>query len=195
MWRFSLSILFLLLFLGSCVGEEFSEGGGREITVALIKTDFGEIGVELFEADAPKTVANFIKLVRQKFYDHLTFHRVVKGVLIQSGCPKGDGTGGPGWTIPFEKTAHRHIPGAVGMWHRPSDANSAGSQFYICLGELPEKNGKFCIFGQVIRGMDIVRKIGDVDVEQYFIGGTPFHKPKKPVRIHSVEILKERKPE
>jgi len=193
MRRLGLSVL--LLFLWSCSGGGLPESGGKDVTVALIKTDFGEIAVELFEADAPKTVANFIKLARQKFYDQLTFHRVVKGVLIQSGCPKGDGTGGPGWTIPLEVTPHRHIPGAVGMWHRPSDVNSAGSQFYICLGRIPEKDGKFCIFGQVIRGMDVVRRIGDVEVVQYFIGGTPFHKPKKPVRIRSVEIVKERKPE
>lgn len=187
-------LILLSLLIPGCYGsEEVSEEGVKEVTVALIKTDFGEIAIELFDADAPKTVANFIKLAKQKFYDKLVFHRVVKGLLIQTGCPKGDGTGGPGWTIPLERTQHKHIPGAVVMWHRPSDENSAGSQFYICLSRLPERDERYCVFGQVIRGMSVVHRIENVEVEQYFIGGVPFHRPKKPVRILSVRIVKERK--
>ncbi|MCX7703361.1 MAG: peptidylprolyl isomerase [Planctomycetota bacterium] len=162
------------------------------MTVALIKTDFGEIAIELFENDAPKTCANFIKLAKEKFYDNLIFHRVVKDYVIQGGCPKGDGTGGPGWTIPLEVTQHKHIPGAVGM-ARMQEPDTAGSQFYICCARLEHLDGKYCIFGQVIRGMDVVRKIEEVEVEPFFIGGTALHKPKEPVFIRSVQIVKEKK--
>ncbi|RKY14789.1 MAG: peptidylprolyl isomerase [Planctomycetota bacterium] len=170
-------------------------GCAQSKTYALIETDFGTIKVLLYEKDAPKTCANFIKLAKSGFYDGLTFHRVVRGHVIQGGCPKGDGTGGPGWTIPLEITPHKHIPGAVGM-ARGADPNSAGSQFYICLAPRPHLDGKFCVFGQVVEGMEVVRRIESVEVEEKWvdIGGgrrVALHRPKKPVYIRRVRIVKE----
>lgn len=186
-------VAFLFVLLAGCASSKNAEQTAKtEITVALIKTDFGEIAIELFEKDAPKTCANFTKLAEQKFYDNLTFHRVVKDFVIQGGCPKGDGTGGPGWTIPLEITPHKHIPGAVGM-ARAQEPDTAGSQFYICCAQIEQLDGNYCVFGQVIRGMDVVRKIENVEVEPYFIGGTPLHRPKEPVYIRSIRIVKEKK--
>ena len=164
-------------------------------TYALIETDFGTIKVLLYKKDAPVTCANFIKLAKQGFYDGLTFHRVVKGHVIQGGCPKGDGTGGPGWTIPLEITKHKHVAGAVGM-ARGADPDSAGSQFYICLAPRPHLDGKYCVFGMVVEGMDVVRKIEAVEVEERWvsIGGgkrVALHRPKKPVHIRRVRIVEE----
>ena len=170
-------------------------GCAQSKTYALIETDFGTIKMLLYEKDAPKTCANFIKLAKSGFYNGLTFHRVVRGHVIQGGCPKGDGTGGPGWTIPLEITPHKHIAGAVGM-ARGADPNSAGSQFYICLAPRPHLDGKFCVFGQVVEGMDVVRKIEAVEVEERWveIGGgrrAALHRPKKPIHIKTVRIIKE----
>ena len=164
-------------------------------TYALIETDFGTIKMVLYTEDAPKTCANFIKLAESGFYDGLTFHRVVRGHVIQGGCPRGDGTGGPGWTIPLEITKHKHVAGAVGM-ARGADPNSAGSQFYICLAPRPHLDGKFCVFAQVVEGMDVVRRIEAVEVEERWIelpngARVALHRPKRPVRIRRVRIVRE----
>lgn len=178
-------LLFFALCMVGCSGERY----------AVIETDFGRIKVLLYTEDAPITCRNFIRLAEQGFYDGLTFHRVVRGHVIQGGCPKGDGTGGPGWTIPLEITRHKHIEGAVGM-ARGADPNSAGSQFYICLAPRPHLDGKFSVFGQVVEGMDVVHKIGGVEVEERWVElsdgrRVALHRPKKPVRIKRVRIIRE----
>lgn len=130
---------------------------------AVIETSKGTIRFKFFPAEAPKTVDNFIQLARKGFYDGLTFHRVVPGFVIQGGDPKGDGTGGPGYTVKAEFNSRPHLAGTVAM-ARSADPDSAGSQFYICLEPQPGLNGQYTVFGQVTEGMDVVRKIrvGDV---------------------------------
>ena len=158
----------------------------------VIETDMGNIEVELFVEEAPKTCANFVRLVKQHYYNNLPFFRVVKGMLVETGCPRGDGSGGPGWTVPLEITSHKHVPGAVVMERKIAQEGSHGSQFYICCGRLPERDGKFCVFGRVISGMDVVRKIENVDVDVYFIGGEPFHRPKNPPKVLRIRVVEEK---
>lgn len=128
--------------------------------IATIATVRGPIVIRLFTKQAPLTAGNFIKLAKKGFYNGLTFHRVVPGFVIQGGDPKGDGSGGPGYTIKLEKSATllHHVPGSVAM-ARTSDPDSAGSQFYICLGKPSFLDGQYAVFGQVIKGMDAVKKI------------------------------------
>ncbi|MFQ6059373.1 MAG: peptidylprolyl isomerase [Anaerolineae bacterium] len=135
--------------------------------VATIETDKGDIVIELYPQDAPQTVNNFVFLAREGFYDGLTFHRVEPGFVIQGGDPKGDGTGGPGYTLPAE-IKRPHPEGAVAMARLGDDVNperrSSGSQFYITLAPQPSLDGKYTVFGQVTEGMDVVRSIARGDV-------------------------------
>ena len=123
--------------------------------------DGGKIVLELYADVAPITVANFKKLVEQKFYDGLTFHRVIEGFMIQTGDPKADGTGGSDETIFGEFAANgfennlRHFRGVVSMARTP-DPNSASSQFFICYGEQPHLDGEYASFGYVTEGMETV---------------------------------------
>ncbi|WP_407355249.1 peptidylprolyl isomerase [Methanolobus sp. WCC5] len=131
---------------------------------AIIETDKGNIVIELFEKDAPKTVANFEKLIKEGFYDGLTFHRVIPNFVIQGGCPRGDGTGGPGYKIKCETKGNprKHGKGALSMAHAGKD--TGGSQFFITHSPQPHLDGVHTVFGQVIEGMDVVNKIKAKDV-------------------------------
>jgi peptidylprolyl isomerase/peptidyl-prolyl cis-trans isomerase B (cyclophilin B) len=131
--------------------------------VAVIQTSKGAIAFKFFPEDAPVTVENFKKLSSEGFYKGLTFHRVVDNFVIQGGDPKGDGTGGPGYTIQDEFNARPHLEGTVAM-ARSSEPNSAGSQFYICLAPAPQLDGKYTVFGQVIEGLEVIHKIRKGDV-------------------------------
>jgi cyclophilin family peptidyl-prolyl cis-trans isomerase len=133
-----------------------------ETPVAVLETEHGEIAVRLYYDRAPVTVENFKGLAEDGYYDGLTFHRV-EPALIQGGCPEGDGTGGPGWTIPFEDSGYNHYRGSVGM-ARKRDPDSAGSQFYICKVDLPSLNRDYCVFGEVLEGMEAVDAVGIGDV-------------------------------
>lgn len=124
----------------------------------------GKFVIELNLEKAPKTAGNFIKLAKEGFYNGLTFHRVVPDFVVQGGDPNGNGTGGPGYTIPFEETGLKHEDGAVAMARKGDDKNSAGSQFYICLGPQHQLDGDYAVFGKVIQGMDVVRKIQQYDI-------------------------------
>ncbi len=126
---------------------------------AIIETDDGKIVLELFEKDAPGTVANFVSLIKKGFYDGLTFHRVIPGFVAQGGCPYGTGMGGPGYTIKCETEGNpnKHVRGAVSMAHRGKD--TGGSQFFICFEPQPHLDGVHTVFGQVVEGMDVVDKI------------------------------------
>jgi peptidylprolyl isomerase len=126
--------------------------------VADIKTEKGDIIIELNAKAAPFTVNNFLFLAQQHFYDGLTFHRVVPSFVAQGGDPKGDGSGGPGYTIPDEKSPLLHDTGAVAM-AKTSAPNSAGSQFYITMAPQPALDGKYTVFGQVTSGMDVVNQL------------------------------------
>ena len=129
----------------------------------LITLDNGnEIRLEFFPQDAPKTVENFVTLAKKGFYNGLTFHRVVPGFVVQGGCPKGTGTGGPGYTIPAEFNQNKHLRGSLAM-ARSQHPDSAGSQFYIMLGPAGHLNGQYTAFGRVVSGMEVVDtiKVGD----------------------------------
>ena len=128
--------------------------------------DLGTIQVELDETAAPITVKNFLDLAEQGFYDGLTFHRVIKGFMIQGGCPHGTGTGGSGKNIKGEFAANGHINpiahkrGVISM-ARAMDPNSASSQFFIMHQDAPHLDGQYAAFGRVTAGMDIVDKIAE----------------------------------
>jgi cyclophilin family peptidyl-prolyl cis-trans isomerase len=132
------------------------------MTNATLHTTHGPIGLELFEADAPKTVENFVSLSRDGFYDGLGFHRVIPEFMIQGGCPRGDGTGGPGYEFEDEPSGHRIVRGALAMANRGPDTN--GSQFFIVTAdECPWLDGKHTVFGRVTDGMDVVERISALD--------------------------------
>ena len=137
--------------------------------VVTIETEKGKIVIELYPDAAPVTVDNFLTLIDQGFYDGLTFHRYDPGFVIQGGDPKGNGSGGPGWTIPDEfqdpdlrAKMPTHERGTVAMARTPMP-NSAGSQFYICLHPNPDRyrhlEGQYTAFGRVIKGLDVVDAI------------------------------------
>ena len=150
------------------------------MSTATMKTTEGDIVLELFDEDAPKTVANFKKLAGDGFYDGLIFHRVIPDFMIQGGCPEGTGTGGPGYTFEDEFNQHKVIRGALAMANAGPDTN--GSQFFIVTTEAaPWLDGKHTVFGQVTDGMD------QVDA----IEGTPTgsgDRPLEPQVIERVEL-------
>ena len=123
---------------------------------AVIKTAKGEINIDFFDQDAPGTVANFVKLAKSGFYDGLTFHRVIANFVVQGGCPHGDGTGGPGYTIPCEINSNKHEAGSLSMAHRGKD--TGGSQFFICHSPQPHLDGKHTVFGKT-NDMTVVNAI------------------------------------
>jgi len=122
----------------------------------------GEIRMEFYPADAPKTVENFVTLAKKGFYNGLNFHRVVPDFVVQGGCPKGNGTGGPGYTVKAEFNKQKHLRGTLAM-ARSQDPDSAGSQFYICYGSTPHLDGQYTVFGRVVSGMEHVDRIKQGD--------------------------------
>ena len=128
---------------------------------ARLSTSQGDIVVELFENEAPETVANFIHLIDEQFYDGLNFHRVIPHHVVQGGCPQGDGTGGPGYTIRtecLEDDSRHHFRGSLSM-ARTAEPNTGGSQFFFCLTPSGHLDGKHTVFGRIIEGMDVLAKI------------------------------------
>lgn len=158
--------------------------------VAKMETSEGTFEITLDGKTAPKTVANFIKLSKQGFYNNLTFHRIVQDFVIQGGDPKGDGTGGPGYTVPAEISL-KHTKGAVAMARLGDAANptkaSSGSQFYIALQALPSLDGQYTVFGIVSAGMDVVEKIARTPTEPNPFSGE-VSSPLKTVTIKSITI-------
>jgi cyclophilin family peptidyl-prolyl cis-trans isomerase len=129
------------------------------VSTATMKTTEGDIVLELFDEDAPKTVGNFKQLAGQGFYDGLIFHRVIPDFMIQGGCPQGTGTGGPGYTFEDEINQHKVVRGALAMAN--AGPNTNGSQFFIVTtDEAPWLDGKHTVFGEVRDGMDVVDRIG-----------------------------------
>jgi cyclophilin family peptidyl-prolyl cis-trans isomerase len=150
------------------------------MTNITMHTTSGDIGLELFDDDAPKTVANFLDLTRKGYYDGLKFHRVIPDFMIQGGCPRGDGTGGPGYEFEDEATGHRVVRGALAMANRGPDTN--GSQFFIVTAdECPWLDGKHTVFGQVTAGMDVVDEISNVDRDSR-------DQPRTPVTTERISI-------
>jgi cyclophilin family peptidyl-prolyl cis-trans isomerase len=149
-------------------------------TKATMQTTEGPIVFELFDEDAPKTVANFRKLAGEGFYDGLTFHRIIKDFMIQGGCPQGTGTGGPGYTFEDEINAHKVVRGALAMANAGPDTN--GSQFFIVTTDAcPWLDGKHTVFGQVSEGMDVVDKLEAAPTDGA-------DRPTEPVGIDSIEL-------
>ena len=149
------------------------------------------IDLELDAQAAPITVENFLKLVNDKYYDGLTFHRIIPGFMIQGGCPEGAGMGGPGWHIKGEFAANgwdnpiKHVRGVISM-ARAGDPDSAGSQFFIMHDDAPYLDGQYAAFGRVVSGLDVVDEIA----------GTPtinnwFHRdfPKDPQVIKTIRVV------
>ncbi|MEN3046054.1 MAG: peptidylprolyl isomerase [Candidatus Hydrothermales bacterium] len=131
---------------------------------AIIRTNKGEITCELYPQYAPKTVSNFVKLALLGFYDGLRFHRYVPDFVIQGGDPYGTGFGNAGYTIPLETHPKaKHIEGALGM-ARATDPNSGSCQFYITLSATPHLDGSYTVFGRVVKGMDVVKKLRQNDI-------------------------------
>ena len=140
----------------------------KENTVNIvIDTNVGEIKAELYPDVAPVTVKNFVDLIKKGFYNGLTFHRVIEGFMIQGGCPKGNGTGGPGYCIKGEFRANgvkndlKHERGVLSM-ARAMDPDSAGSQFFIMHETSPHLDGQYAAFGKVTDGMNVVDRIASV---------------------------------
>ncbi len=127
---------------------------------AIMETSKGTIHLDLFEKDAPGTVANFTKLAKSGFYDGLTFHRVIKNFMIQGGCPTGTGTGGPGYKIKCEINTQKHTPGTLSMAHAGKD--TGGSQFFITHTATPHLDGVHTVFGRT-NDMAVVNAIQQND--------------------------------
>lgn len=167
-----ISVLFTVVLLcgifSSCKSDaekQASKNEEKSHPVATIAVkDYGVIVVELYQDIAPNTVANFISLAKEGFYNGLTFHRVINGFMIQGGDPDGNGTGGPGYSIKGEFTANgfennlSHVPGVISM-ARATPYDSAGSQFFICTADCTGLDGKYASFGKVTSGLDVAYEI------------------------------------
>jgi len=141
-----------------------SANGGKNMNrIAVFETNMGTFEIELFEDKAPKTTKNFIDLAEKGFYNGLIFHRVIDGFMIQGGDPEGTGMGGPGYTIKdeFHKDLKHDSEGILSMANAGPD--TGGSQFFITLAKTPWLDGHHAVFGKVIKGMDVVKKIGKVE--------------------------------
>jgi peptidyl-prolyl cis-trans isomerase B (cyclophilin B) len=162
--------------------------------VAVIKTSEGEMVVQFWTDAAPSTIENFKKLARSGFYDGTIFHRIVKGFMIQGGDPNSKdpakessyGQGDPGYKIKAEFNDHSHERGVISMARGP-DPDSAGSQFFICLAPVRRLDGQYTTFGKLIKGAEVLEKIGEIPVTRNSAGETS--KPTKRVVIESVKIV------
>ena len=179
------SLLLLVLSTACAAGGQSSNGGDKKMgnRIARFETSKGTFDIELFEDKAPKTTGNFITLVEKGFYNGLIFHRVIDGFMIQGGCPKGDGTGGPGYTIPDEFHPDLRHSGEGILSMANAGPNTGGSQFFITLAKTDWLDGHHAVFGKVIKGMDVVKAIGKVETD-------PFrNRPYEDVKINKITIL------
>jgi peptidyl-prolyl cis-trans isomerase B (cyclophilin B) len=193
-----LSILAVALLLSSALfaAEENKENPPMNASneVAVIKTSEGDMVVQFWTDAAPNTVENFKKLARSGFYDGTIFHRVVKGFMIQGGDPNSKdpgkessyGQGGPGYKIKAEFNDRSHERGVISM-ARSSDPDSAGSQFFICLASVSRLDHQYTTFGKLIKGNEVLGKIGDTPVTRSSSGENS--KPTKRVVIESIKIV------
>jgi cyclophilin family peptidyl-prolyl cis-trans isomerase len=150
------------------------------MSAAALRTTEGVIVLELFDKDAPETVANFKKLASEGFYDGLTFHRIIKDFMVQAGCPRGNGTGGPGYEFDDEINDHKIVRGALAMAN--AGPNTNGSQFFIVTAdEAPWLDGKHTVFGKVTEGEDVLERLNTVPT-------SGADKPLTTVYISSVEL-------
>ncbi len=186
-------LAFGVLVAGGCKHEKITpppktEEGSPPVKrpIAVIETTMGTFKFELYTDKAPITAKNFIDLANKSFYDGVIFHRVAPGFVIQGGDPAGTGSGGPGHTIKLEIAPDlKHDgPGVVAM-ARSTDLDSAGSQFYVTLGKAAFLDGKYAIFGKVIDGLEVVKVIGSVPIDD---PGGKDGRPLKEVKMTKVTI-------
>jgi len=150
----------LLLVVGCALNTGGKATSAEPLPQVLFKTSQGDVLIELYEDEAPNTVANFISLVEKKHYDGLIFHRVIDGFMAQGGDPTGTGSGGPGYAIPCEcyrPDTRKHQRGTLSMAHAGKD--TGGSQFFLTFVATPHLDGKHTVFGQVVEGMENVDKL------------------------------------
>ena len=193
--KFSI-LLAALLSTVVVAAEEKKEGFPMNTSneVAVIKTNEGEMVVQFWSEAAPNTIENFKKLARQGFYDGTIFHRIVKDFMIQGGDPNSKdpakensyGEGGPGYNIKAEFNDHGHERGVISMARGP-DPGSAGSQFFICLAPVHRLDHQYTTFGNLIKGEDVLGKIGDTPVTKNSMGEPS--KPTKRIVIESIKIV------
>ena len=179
------SLLLLILSTACAAGGAENNGGEKKMEnrIARFETSKGTFDIELFEDKAPKTTGNFITLVEKGFYNGLIFHRVIDGFMIQGGCPKGDGTGGPGYTIPDEFHPDLRHSGEGILSMANAGPNTGGSQFFITLAKTEWLDGHHAVFGKVVKGMEVVKAIGKVETD-------PFRdRPYEDVTIKKITIL------
>jgi peptidyl-prolyl cis-trans isomerase B (cyclophilin B) len=187
-------LLGLVLGVKEVRSEEKKPMDSNANEVAVIKTSEGEMVVQFWTNAAPKTIENFKKLARDGFYDGTIFHRIIKGFMIQGGDPTSKdpakessyGAGGPGYKINAEFNDFPHVRGVISM-ARENDPDSAGSQFFICLGSIPRLDHKYTTFGKLIKGDDVLGKIGDTAVTKNSMGEQS--KPTKRVVIEIIKIV------
>lgn len=185
------SLVTTLLAAGLLAGTAHAQDAKE---VAVLKTSQGEIVVEFWPDVAPKTVENFKTLARKGFYDGTAFHRIIEGFMIQGGDPLSKdpskeemwGTGDPGYKIKAEFNDRKHVRGVISM-ARSAQPDSAGSQFFLCLGPTPQLDNKYTAFGKVIKGEDVLMKLGQTPVGPS-ASGEP-SKPKERVALESVKIV------
>lgn len=146
-----------------------------------LDTSMGKITLDLYPQVAPGHCKNMLALAKIGYYDGLIFHRVIKGFMIQGGCPEGTGTGGPGYQIKAEFNDTKHVPGVLSM-ARTNDPDTAGSQFFICLERVPHLDRQYSAFGKTADqpSLDVVKKIGDVP--------TANDRPRTPVKINKATL-------
>jgi cyclophilin family peptidyl-prolyl cis-trans isomerase len=160
----------------------------------VLKTSQGDITLELFEEEAPNTVANFISLVEKKYYDGLTFHRVIPHFMAQGGDPKGDGSGGPGYTIPDEvdnPKFRKHFRGSLSM-AKTNAPDSGGSQFFLCFVATDHLDGKHTVFGRVIDGIEVLAKLRRTEPESENEKNFTPPDPKQLDRIVEAKVIRKR---
>lgn len=175
-------MLLLCSMIATACGSEEKKAAAEPAT-AVFETNMGNFEVKLATDLAPKTSGNFISLAEKGFYNGLTFHRVIDGFMIQGGDPNGDGTGGPGYTIKDEFTSKLLHDGEGVISMANAGPDTGGSQFFITLRECSWLDGKHAVFGKVVKGMDVVRRIGKVKTDAN-------DKPVEPVVIKKITIEK-----
>ncbi len=175
----------LVMSICSCSNNKTAETKSKEVIkkeeFAIVETSMGTFKLKFFEDKAPKTCKNFIDLSNKGFYNDLIFHRIIPGFMIQGGCPLGTGKGDPGYKINAEFNDTKHIKGIVSM-ARSQHPNSAGSQFFVCVGTVPHLDGIYTAFGKVVEGYDVVEKISKVKTN------LKNNKPVKDVIIKKITI-------
>jgi len=184
--KFNKLLILLLVVSFVPLKSQCESDSVASLEVCLLKTNYGDMQFRFFENTAPLTVAQFKNLVKEGFYNSLTFYRVVKDHVIQAGTNVDNDIP----TIQSEFNHYPHVVGTVGL-ARSEDPNSGSTEFYICLVPRPHLDGKYTVFGQLMEGYDVLEKIGNVEIVEQYVGedkNIAFHTPKNPVTIEKATI-------